>query len=136
MMGEKSDQHGPRLDDELRHETEGLVRGTGPTHAEPGNDPEPVETDAGRDPIAPLTGRDVGAPPGMSPNDVETRSAYAKVLAGVRYPATSAELAASAAGEGAPDPAVRALETLPDRSYGGLPEVVEALGLGHEEDRT
>jgi hypothetical protein len=27
-------EHGPRLADEIRHETEGLVRGGGSTHAE------------------------------------------------------------------------------------------------------
>jgi hypothetical protein len=134
-MAEKSDKHGPRLDDELRHETEGLVRGGGPTHAEPGNDPEPVETDAGRDPTAHLTGRDTGAPPGMTSYDVEARSAYAKVLANVRYPATPAGLSAHVAGEGAPEVVVRTIESLPDRSYEGLSEVMEALGHGHETDR-
>ncbi|GLY75177.1 DUF2795 domain-containing protein [Actinoallomurus iriomotensis] len=134
-MGDKSDKHGARLDDQLRHETEGLVRGGGPTHAERGNDPEPVETDAGRDPTAASSSRTVGAPPGMSPEDVAARSEFAKVLAGARYPATPDQLSAHVADEGAPDVAVRALGDLPKRQYDGLPEVMDALGYGHETER-
>lgn len=134
-MSDKSDKHGPRLDEELKHETEGLVRGGGPTHADPGHDPEPVETDAGRDPTAAGAAREGGSPPGMTPQEVDMRSAYAKVLAGVDYPATRARLSAHAAGEGAPEVAVRALGDLPDREYGGLAEVLETLGYGRETSR-
>lgn len=133
-MSEKSDKHGPRLDEQLRRETEGLVRGGGPTQGRPGNDPEPVETDAGRDPTA-GTPRDTGAPPGMTSYDVEMRSAFAKVLAGAPYPATPGELSAYVAEEGAPEVAVRTLGGLPDGTYGGLPEVLEALGYGRETGR-
>src|SRR5690242_14048928 len=104
-MGEKTDKHGPRLDDQVRHETEGLVRGGGPTHAEPGHDPEPVETDAGRDPTSAGTSREPGSPRGMTPRDVEDRSAFAKLLAGVRYPATPDRLSGHAADAGAPEEA-------------------------------
>jgi hypothetical protein len=133
-MSEKSDKHGPRLDEQLRRETEGLVRGGGPTRVEQGNDPEPVETDAGRDPTA-GTPRDSGTPPGMTSYDVEMRSAFAKVLAGARYPATPDELSAHVADEGAPEVAVHALGGLPDRSYSGLPDVLEGLGYGRETGR-
>jgi hypothetical protein len=71
----------------------------------------------------------------MTSYDVEMRSAFAKVLAGARYPATPGELSAHVAGEGAPDVAVRALAGLPDRSYSALPEVLEGLGYGRETDR-
>lgn len=134
-MTEQSDKHGPRLDDELRHETEGLVCGGGPTHAERGHDPEPVETDAGRDPTAASSSRTGGSPPGMSPDDVAARSEFAKVLAGARYPATPEELSAHVADEGAPDVTVRALADLPERGYDGLPDVMDALGYGHETER-
>lgn len=133
-MSEKSDKHGPRLDEQLRRETEALVRGGGPGHVEPGRDPEPVETDTGRDPTA-GTPRDSGTPPGMTAHDVEMRSAFAKVLAGARYPATPDELSAHVAREGAPEVAVRALGALPGRSYDGLPGVLEGLGYGRETDR-
>jgi hypothetical protein len=134
-MSEKSDKHGPRLDEQLRRETEGLVRGGGPTRAGQGKEPEPVETDAGRDPTAAKTGRGGGTPPGMTAHDVEMRSAFAKVLAGARYPATPAELSAHVADEGAPEVAVRTLGDLPAHAYGGLPDVLEALGYGRETGR-
>ncbi|HEY0542470.1 MAG TPA: DUF2795 domain-containing protein [Actinoallomurus sp.] len=134
-MAEKSAKHGARLDDRLQHETEGLVRGNGPTHAEQGNDPEPVETDSGRDPTAAGTSRAVGTPPGMTAADVENRSAFAKILAGVRYPAGPDRLSAHVADEGAPEVAIRALAALPEREYAGLPDVMDALGYGHETDR-
>ncbi len=92
-MADKSDKHGPRLDDEMKHETEGLLRGDGPTHAEEFKDPEPVDTDTGRDPTSLGTARPGAAPPGMTPRDVVERSAMAQVLAGVDYPASPRALA-------------------------------------------
>jgi hypothetical protein len=134
-MGDQSDKHGPRLDDEMKHETEGLVRGDHPTRAEEFKDPEPVETDTGRDPTSPGSARPGGTPPGMTPRDVADRSAMARVLAGVKYPATPRELAVHALEEGAPDVAVAALEQLPEREYADFAEVSNGLGEGHEERR-
>jgi hypothetical protein len=134
-MSEKSDKHGPRLDDQMGRETEGLVRGGGPTRVEHGNDPEPVETDTGRDPTAVGPTRTTGTPPGMTPRDVEDRSAFAKLLAGARYPATPDQLSAHVADEGAPDVTIRALGDMPERAYEGLPDVMDALGYGHETKR-
>jgi hypothetical protein len=44
-MQRGSDKHGPRKDDALAHDVEGMVRGTGPTHAEEWKDPEPPADD-------------------------------------------------------------------------------------------
>jgi hypothetical protein len=134
-VAEKTGKHGARLDEEMKHETEALLRGGGPTRAERGRDPEPVETDTGRDPTSLDTGRPGGAPPGMTPDDVEERSAVARVLAGVRYPATPGSLVEHAAEEGATDVTVTALERLPERSYGSFAEVTDGLGYGHETRR-
>src|SRR5881227_2743491 len=119
-MSEKSDKHGFRLDDQLVRETRDLMRGGGPTRSGRGNEPEPVETDTGRDPMAVRPARETGTPPGMTAADVEQRSAYAKLLAGARYPSTPGRLAAHAENEGAPDTTVRALAALPDRAYTDL----------------
>jgi hypothetical protein len=134
-MADKSDKHGPRLDDEMKHETEGLVRGDGPTHAEQFKDSEPVDTDTGRDPTAAGSARPGAAPPGMTPRDVEERSAMARVLAGVDYPATPRSLAVHALERGAPDVAVTALEQLPERQYADYADVAGQLHLGHEDQR-
>jgi hypothetical protein len=42
---ERSTKHGPALDDDLKHETEGLVRGGHSTRAAEWNDPEPSGED-------------------------------------------------------------------------------------------
>ena len=57
------------------------------------------------------------------------------LLSGARYPANPDQLAAYAADQGAPDVAVRALGDMPGRAYEGLPDVMEALGHGHETRR-
>lgn len=134
-MRHKSDKHGPRLDDELKHETEGLVRGGGPTHAEEFKEAEPVETDTGDDPTSAGTARRGGAPPGMTPRDVEDRSMLAQVLAGVDYPVTPRTLAEHAVDMDAPEFAVTALEELPDRPYASLTDILDELGQGREERR-
>jgi hypothetical protein len=134
-MAEKSGKHGPRLDDEMKHETEGLVRGDGPSHAEEFTDPEPVDTDTGRDPTAIGTARPGGTPPGMTPRDVAERSAMAQILSGVDYPATPRALAVHALDRGAPDIAVTALEQLPERQYRNFGEVARQLGERYEERR-
>lgn len=44
-MHRESDTHGPRQDDNLKHEMEGMLRGNGPTRAEEWRDPEPPADD-------------------------------------------------------------------------------------------
>lgn len=57
-MQRGSDKHGPRKDDALARDVEGMIRGNGPTHAEEWKDPEPPADD---DPVLtthrPLTDR-------------------------------------------------------------------------------
>lgn len=38
-------KHGPLADDSLKHDVEGMLRGTGPTRAEEWRDPEPPADD-------------------------------------------------------------------------------------------
>jgi transposase InsO family protein len=135
IVGEQTGKHGARLDDKIRQETEGLVRGSGPTRVDGAREPEPVETDTGRDPTSQRLGRG-GVPAGTTVPDVERRAAIAKVLAGTRYPTTPNHLAVHAREHGAPYQTVRALETLPDGAYTGLAEVTDALGLGRELRRS
>ncbi|MFN2495413.1 MAG: hypothetical protein ABR608_05845 [Pseudonocardiaceae bacterium] len=44
-MQRGSDKHSARQDDALAHDVEGMLRGTGPTHAEEWKDPEPPADD-------------------------------------------------------------------------------------------
>lgn len=134
-MGDQSDKHGPHIDDELRHETQGMRRANRPTHAEEWKETEPVETDDDRDPTSAGIVEQEGTPPGMSVTDVEGRSTVARYLAGVRYPAHPDALAERAAGQGAPDEIVTAPRRLPDRDYTRVAEVSDALGFGNETQR-
>lgn len=61
------------------------------------------------------------------PRDIEDPSMFARVLAGVGYPATPRSIADHATALGATHVAVAVLE-LPDRSYEDFGEVAEALG--------
>lgn len=134
-MREQSAKHGPHVDEELRHDTEGLERAARPTRAEEWKEPEPVEDDRDRDPTSAGLANREGTPPGMSPDDVELRSALARYLAGFHEPLHPRRLAERAARNGAPDDIVEALRNLPDRAYTRVAEVSEALGLGHETRR-
>ncbi|MGK5554302.1 DUF2795 domain-containing protein [Actinomadura kijaniata] len=140
-MTDKNNKHNPRVDEQMGHETQGMVRGGHSTHAEEWRETEPVSTDTSWDPTAPedpttlTTSRQEGAPPGMKPEDVEERSALARLLTGVRWPATPKDLVAHLDRPGAPDGAVAALENLPDREYENLADVAEELGYGRESRR-
>lgn len=140
-MADKSNKHGPALDDEIGHETQGMVRGGHSTHAEEWKETEPVSDSAGWDPTAPAdptvpsSSHQEGSPPGMSAADVEERSALARMLTGVQWPATAKDIQASVDRPGAPDGAIAALDTLPDREYENLADVAEELGYGRESRR-
>ncbi|ROO86391.1 uncharacterized protein DUF2795 [Actinocorallia herbida] len=133
-MDKSGNKHGARLDEEMRRETRPLTRSGGPVRSRPWDDPEPIDTDTGRDPTATLADLR-GAPPGLSPQEVEERSAFASLLAGIRYPASPGSLATHVRDAGGPDVAVDRLSQLPERSYHALPEVVRDLGIGHEDRR-
>ncbi|NED53565.1 DUF2795 domain-containing protein, partial [Micromonospora aurantiaca] len=65
-----SDKHSPKLDDEMAHETQGMVRGGHPTHAEEFKETEPFSDDAPADPTRATADDREGSPPGMSARDV------------------------------------------------------------------
>ncbi|WP_433257151.1 DUF2795 domain-containing protein [Streptosporangium sp. CA-135522] len=131
-----SAKHGPRIDDEQKHETEGVVRGSGPTRAEEWADPEGVV-----DPEEELTprnrppGHKPGTPEGITPEAVERRSALAKWLSDAHWPSDRDDLLAHAEEKMAPDPVAESLRDLPDGEFHNIGEVARALGLGAERRR-
>jgi hypothetical protein len=133
MLERGSDKSGPRLDDERKHETEGLVRSGHDTHVEEWKDPEPAgedQPDARRQPAGPSQ---PGTPAGMSEGDVERRAELAAHLAPAVYPADRDQLRAVAEAQFAPDWVVGLLDSLPtDRSFDNLADVWVAAG-GHVE---
>ena len=56
-MHRESDTHGPRQDEELKQEMEGMLRGNGPSRASEWREVEPTERDgtepAGGEPLPP-----------------------------------------------------------------------------------
>ncbi|MFF4777385.1 DUF2795 domain-containing protein [Microtetraspora fusca] len=131
-----SDKHSPRVDDEQKHETEGLTRGGGTTHAEEWKEPEPTQRaeedlQPGRRP----PGHEPGTPIGITPADVERRSNLAKWLSDAEYPANRENLLAHAEEKSAPDAVIEAVRQLPELKFHNVGEVAEALGLGVERHR-
>lgn len=131
-----SAKHGPRLDDQRKHETEGIIRGGGPTRAEEWTQPEPVrDSDEETVPRGHPPGHRPGIPEGITPLDVERRSTLAKWLSDAQWPADRDDLLAHADARLAPDSLVTSLRDLPDGEFHNVGEVARALGLGTERRR-
>lgn len=117
-------KHGPIRDDEMAHETRGMVRGAGQRpHAEEWRETEPVE-----DAIPPGAGL-------RSPDpDVAARSELARVITRDVFPADRQALVRKVADSDAgPGLADRLAELPAGRSFGSVHEVLEALGITSPE---
>ncbi|GAA3730769.1 hypothetical protein [Salinactinospora qingdaonensis] len=51
-MERGSDKHGPKLDDEMESEIQGVLKGKQPTRADEAREPEPTVTEEGESAIA------------------------------------------------------------------------------------
>ena len=130
---QRSTKHSPRVDDELEHEIQGMVRGNHSTRAEEWRDPEPVaegEPDIDADPSGTLVG---GTPVGMDADAVVARSELARWLDRADFPRTGPALVEAARDHRAPDAVVAELERLPaGDTYERIGDVVRALGYPTE----
>jgi hypothetical protein len=135
-MERGSDKVSPRLDEELQHETEGLVRSGHSTHAEEWKDPEPSgedQPDADLAPDGTLVG---GTPPGMTADDVEGRAELASYIGKDAYPVVRAQLIDLVMERHAPDRIIDLVKNLPsDRQYQNINEIWTAVGGNVESDR-
>lgn len=131
-----SDTHSPRLDDQQKHEVEGLVRAGRSTHAEEWKDPEPAGEDqpeADRAPDATLTG---GVPDGMTASDVDGRSQLATHLGHSGWPMVREQIIEKLRDDNAADALVDLARRLPaGRTFENVQEVWETLGGGVESHR-
>jgi Protein of unknown function (DUF2795) len=129
----RSTKHSARLDDELQHEVEGMVRSGRSTHAEEWADPEPAaegEPDIDSSPATTLVG---GTPVGMDADAVVARAELARWLDRADFPSTGPALVEAARDHRAPDAVVAELERLPDgETYERIGDVVRALGYPTE----
>ena len=135
-MERGSDKHSPMRDDQLKHETEGLVRGGHGTHAEEWRDPEPSgedQPDADLAPDGTLTG---GTPAGMDPDDVEGRAELASYLGREVYPAVRTQILEVVRERQAPERVIDLVRRLPaGRQFHNVNEVWAAVGGHVETDR-
>jgi hypothetical protein len=135
-MEQGADKHSARLDDEMKHATEGMVRAGRSTRAEEWRDPEPSgedEPDVDRAPDSTLTG---GTPDGMTATDVELRSELASYLDRSTFPAVRAQLMEQATENHAPERVLDEIRRLPDgREYVNVNDIWSTLGGGTEQHR-
>ncbi len=123
MTDRGSSQHSPRVDDELAHETEDIVRSTHESRVEEWRMTEP-----------PADGEPM---PDTMPyeDEIEFRSLLATSLRPSAFPCRRARLLGVAEEEYAPARVVVALRALPaEQEFHNVEEVWEALG-GHREER-
>ena len=130
---ERSTKHSPRVDEELEHEIQGMVRSGHSTRAEEWRDPEPTaegEPDIDAVPNGTLVG---GTPAGMDADAVERRAELARWLDRADFPSTGPQLVEAARDHRAPDAVIAELERLPDGdTFERIGDVVRALGYPTE----
>ena len=130
---ERSTKHSARLDEEMQHEVEGMVRSGRSTHVEEWNDPEPVAEGDPEVDVAPGETLVGGTPAGMNADAVVIRAELARWLDRADYPNTGPGLVEAARDHRAPDAVVAELAKLPDgETYERIGDVVRALGYPTE----
>jgi len=129
----RSTKHNPRLDEELEHEVQGMLKAEHATRAEEWREAEPVaegDPDLTADPTGTLVG---GTPVGMDADAVVRRAELARWLDRADYPNTGSGLVEAAREHRAPDAVVTELQRLPDdETYERIGDVVRALGYPTE----
>src|SRR3954466_16109496 len=124
-----SDKHSPLVDDQLKHETEGLVRAGRSTQAEEGKDAEPSGEDQPDADLAPAGTLHGGTPDGMDPDDVEGRAEVAGYLGKDPYPMVREQVIDLVTERNAPDRVVDLLRRLPaGRAFNNVNEIWAAVG--------
>ena len=132
-VSSRSDKHSPRVDEELEHEIQGMLKGERATRSHEWREVEPVaegEPDLTADPHGTLVG---GVPVGMTEDAVVARAELARWLDRADFPSTGPDLVEAALDHRAPDAVVAELERLPEgETYERIGDVVRALGYPTE----
>jgi len=124
-------KHGPAHDQEMAHETQGLVRGSARrTHAEEWRETEPVE-----ERIPPVRRGD-RANPMPSGRDYELRNELARILTRDWFPAGRDAVLARLEDGDAPQDLTERVSALPEKTrFDGPRDVLVALGINSPETR-
>lgn len=135
-MDRGSDKHSPLRDDQLKHETEGLVRAGHTTHAQEWKDPEPIGEDQPDADLAPDGTLHGGVPAGMDADDVEGRAELASYLGKDCYPLIREQVIDLVMDRQAPDRVIDLVKRLPSgREFHNANEIWAALGGRVETER-
>ncbi|MCV2490350.1 DUF2795 domain-containing protein [Geodermatophilus sp. YIM 151500] len=130
---ERSTKHSPRVDEDLVHETQGMMKAERATRSEEWREVEPqaeTDPDIDADPAGTLVG---GTPVGMDADAVTARAELARWLDRADFPSTGPDLVEAARDHRAPDAVVAELERLPaGETYERVGDVVRALGYPTE----
>ncbi|MGY1721589.1 DUF2795 domain-containing protein [Blastococcus sp. SYSU DS0533] len=133
FSGSRSTKHNPRLDEELEHEVQGMLKAERATRAHEWREVEPVaegEPDIDADPAGTLVG---GTPVGMDEDAVVARAELARWLDRADFPSNGPDLVEAARDHRAPDVVVAELERLPQgETFERIGDVVRALGYPTE----
>jgi hypothetical protein len=134
-MERMSSKHSPRVDDQLDHEVESLVRGNAAEESRAREDRTqegPAEDELRFEPADRTLPQDRGI--GISDTEADARSELARHIAAVRWPAGREELVATAQAERAPQGILDRLRHLSNEArFENVQEVWSALG-GETED--
>ena len=129
----RSTKHNPRLDEELEHEVQGMLKAERATRSAEWREVEPVaegEPHIDADPAGTLVG---GTPVGMTEDAVVARAELARWLTRSAFPGARDDLVEAARDNRAPDAVVAELERLPDgQSFERIGDVARALGYPTE----
>jgi hypothetical protein len=112
-MERGSDKVAPRLDDEMKHEVEGLIRSGHDTHVEEWKSSEPSGDDQPVVQLRPHESTLEGPASGMSAAEVEARSELASYLGRAPYPLDRAAVLSILSERHAPDAVLAMAEQLP-----------------------
>ncbi len=129
----RSTKHNPRVDEQLEHEIQGMLKAERATRSEEWREVEPVaegDPDIDADPAGTLVG---GTPVGMGPDAVVARAELARWLVRADFPDDGPGLVEAARDHRAPDAVVAELERLPEgETFERIGDVVRALGYPTE----
>jgi hypothetical protein len=122
---------GPAHNEQMAHETEGMVRGSAQRpHGEEWRETEPVEN------AVPPPRRAPGGNPRPESRDIELRSELARVVSRDFFPADRDELLGRLADTDAPPDLAERIAMLPaGHSYASRHDVLVALGISSRESR-
>jgi hypothetical protein len=130
---ERSTKHSPRVDENLEHESQGMLKAEHSTRAEEWREVEPSaegDPDVDADPHGTMVG---GTPVGMDADAVVARTEIARWLDRADFPSSGPQLVEAALDHRAPDAVVDELRRLPESdTYERVGDVVRALGYPTE----